>query len=93
MRYFSLLDFQYWVLAVFLGLVVLLLICLAWGGYRKRRVQKSDEEIQEREGHEFGVGHDLEKNPIAPLLIIVYLGLVIWVIAYLIVIGIFGGTI
>jgi hypothetical protein len=90
MRYFHLLDFQYAVMALFVGLVSVILVYMAWAGYSKRLQEKGEEELSEAEGHAFRAGRDVEKNPVAPLLIFIYIGVVVWAIAYVVVIGIRG---
>ena len=87
MRFFSMVDFQYEMMALFLGLVSALLVYVAWGSYPKRREHKSAEEIEELRGHEIHSGHDAEKNPIAPFLIFIYVGVTLWCIAYMIYTG------
>lgn len=93
MRYFAVMDFQYWVLAFFLGLTSLILICLAWGSYPLHRKRESEAELEELGGHEIETGHDMQKNPIAPFLIFVYVIIVVWSLAYMIYIGILGTNI
>lgn len=88
MRYFSLIDFQYIVLALFLGLVGLILVYMAWGSYPIHRKQISKEEMRELHGHEIEEGHDAEKAPIAPFIVFIYVGIIIWSIAYMIITGI-----
>lgn len=92
MRFFPMLDFQYWVLGFFLGLVAIVLVYLAWGSYPVRRTPRTEEEIRLLEGHEIDTGHDAEKNPVAPFLIFVYLGIALWSLAYMIYIGLIKGV-
>lgn len=87
MRYFPLLDFQYVVLLVFLGLTVLLLIYLAFGGdvfNRKRREKPEKTE-------DYPEGIQVSRKPIPPFLVFVYVIFVLWALGYLIVIGLRGG--
>ena len=88
-RFFPLLDFQYMVLAFFLGLLGLILVYVAWAGYSDRGV---DEE-EETEGFEVAGEHEVKTNPVAPFLIFVFVGVTLWAIAYAVVAGIFGGPI
>jgi multisubunit Na+/H+ antiporter MnhB subunit len=88
MQYFPLVDLQHWVLAIFLGWVSLILIYLAFGSHARR--EKGAE--GERAGREILFGQDVEKNPIAPILIFVYLGVLVFAVAYLILIGIHGSA-
>lgn len=92
MRFYSLVDFQYMALAFFLGLVAVILIYLAWGSYPIHRREVSEEKLEEERGHEIHSGHDVEKNPIAPFLIFVYVGVVLWSIAYAIYTGLLKAT-
>ncbi len=85
MRLFSLLDFQYFVLALFLGLISVLLIYLAF-----REVQR---EMEEPTAHtEYPEGIKVTRHPTPTLLILIYVGFVVWALVYTIFIGIFGGT-
>ena len=85
MRLFSLLDFQYFVLAFFLGLISVSLIYLAFRG-----VQREMEEP--RVETEYPEGIKVTRHPTPSLLIFVYVGFVVWAFVYTIFIGIFGGT-
>jgi hypothetical protein len=82
MRYFVWVDFQFEMLAIFLGLVALILVYLAWAGYPQRRREMTPEQIPERSGHELKTGHDMEKNPIAPFLVLIYIIIPIWSLLY-----------
>jgi Na+/H+ antiporter NhaC len=85
MRFFPLVDFQHWVLAIFLGFVVLLLIYLSLGTHHRRPEEKS--EPGEREIFSGQVHY---KNPIPPLLIIVFLGVIVFALGYFLLIGMQG---
>ncbi len=93
MRYFPLLDFQYSILAVFFGVVSVILVFMAWGSYPLRRRKVTEEEVKREEGHELPGGHHSEENPIAPFLFFVYAGVVLWTIAYIVFVGVLGGPI
>jgi len=84
MRYFVWVDFQYQMAALFLGLIALILVYIAWASYPKRRQVRTPEELDERGEHEIQIGHDPEKNPIAPFLIFIYAGITVWSISYVI---------
>jgi hypothetical protein len=86
MRFFPLLDFQHMVLALFLGIAALVFVYVAWSGYSEKR----EKDLEEHDGE---VRFSSEKHPMPPLLIFVYAGVVICMITYLILIGIFGGPI
>lgn len=88
MRYFTITGFQDMVLAFFLGLGVLILIYLSWSGYSRKRGEKElegddDSELVSHHGH----------NPVAPVLIVIYAGVFLWALIYLIFRGILGGPI
>jgi Na+/H+ antiporter NhaC len=90
MRFFSLLDFQYAILLIFLGLIAFIIIYIAFAGYdllpyKKGRGRK--EEIEE-----YPSGIQARRNPIPLLLILLYIGLAVWGVAYVIIIGIRGRT-
>jgi hypothetical protein len=84
MRYFVWVDFKYEMLALFLGVVALILVYIAWASYPKRRKAKAPEKIQEGSGHELKAGGDIEKNPVAPFLTFIYIVIPIWSILYMI---------
>lgn len=85
MRLFSLVDFQYFVLAFFLGLISVLLIYLAF-----RDVQREMEE--QRAQTEYPEGLKVTKHPTPSLLVFIYIGFVLWALIYTVFIGIFGST-
>lgn len=84
MHYFGLRDFQDWVLALFLGLVALVLVYMAWGSYPFRRAERSQEELKELLGHEIEAGLSPRSNPLAPFLWFIYGGLFLWAVAYIV---------
>ncbi len=84
MRFFIWVDFKYEIAALFLGAISIILTYLAWASYPRRRIARTAEELTERGMHERSSGHHLEKNPIAPFLIYIYLIIVSWSVAYLI---------
>jgi hypothetical protein len=84
MRFFVWLDFQYEMAALFLGAIALIMTYLAWASYPRRRIARTQQELEGRRGHERERGHDLETNPIAPFLIYTYLLIVAWSAAYLV---------
>lgn len=88
MRYFTITGFQDMVLAFFLGLGVLILIYLSWSGYSRKRDEKElegddDSELVSRHGY----------NPVAPVLIVIYAGVLLWALIYLVFRGMLGGPI
>jgi len=86
MRYFILLDFQHLVLAFFLGLLAVLFAYVAWCGYPGRDPQELEVtgEVSRREG---------PAHPLPPILLLIFAGSVLWLLAYALVRGIFGGAI
>jgi hypothetical protein len=84
MRYFNLLDFQYIVLALFIGIAVTILLYVAFGGSALSLKRKKAPE-------EFAEGLQIEKNPVPPILVFVYTAFFIWAVVYMIVEGIRGG--
>ncbi len=88
MRFFFLQDFQQWLLAVFLGLVLAILVYLAFKSYGY-----SSERAGEKAEQEFNYPDGLKgKNfPTPPFFLFLYLGFVICAIFYVIYIGIRGG--
>jgi hypothetical protein len=91
MRFFVWLDFQYEMIALFLGAISLIMIYLAWASYPRRRIAGTMEEPEERSCHERESGHHPEKNPITPFLICTYVLIAAWSIAYLIYVWANGG--
>jgi Ca2+/Na+ antiporter len=85
MRFFALIDFQHMVLALFLGLSAAVAVYLAWSGYSHKR----ERDLDERELAELRIRS--EENPVAPVLLLIYVAVVVCVILYLLIIGIFGG--
>jgi hypothetical protein len=82
MQYYSLLSFQHWVLGVFLGLGLVLLLYIGWAGIPPRK---------EETGEPQGGDHD-GNNPVAPFLVFIFVGIVLWAFSYMIVIGLRGGS-
>lgn len=83
MRYFNLLDIQYVVLALFMGLGGLIVIWLSFAGHLEER--KGDAEAEH-----YPEGIRIGKGPIPPLLILVYAGFSLWALGYVIRVGIMG---
>jgi hypothetical protein len=78
MRFFIWVDFQYEMMALFLGAISLIMVYLAWASYPRRRAARTEQELEQRRGD------DPEKNPIAPFLIYTYLLIAAWSVSYLI---------
>jgi hypothetical protein len=92
MQFFPLADLQHWVLAIFIGLIFLILVYLAFGSHARTRVRSLTEEPEKGKEHDLFLGHEEEKNPIAPLLIFIYVGVILFAVGYLVVIGIRGSA-
>ncbi|MGA2400642.1 MAG: hypothetical protein ABSG91_02915 [Syntrophobacteraceae bacterium] len=84
MRFFVWVDFQYVMIALFLGAVSLIMVYLAWASYPRRRAARTGQELEQRNGLEPRSGHDTEKNPAFPFLICTYLLIAAWAFSYLI---------
>lgn len=84
MRYFSLVDSQYEMLALFLGLAGLILVYMAWASYPLRGEKKTPEELSDLMEHEIDGGLSAKENPLAPFLWFIYVGLLFWAIAYIV---------
>ena len=90
MRFFSLLDFQHWVLALFLGLTAAILVYLAFGSYPRRRAQGPSGAEEPHAAVELGDTQEGEENPIPALLKVIYLGFLTVAVAYMVFVGIRG---
>jgi hypothetical protein len=90
MQYFPLLDFQHLVLAFFLGAGFVILLYLALSGHKQTRKTMSAEELGRIERGELAEAHDPEGGRIAPVLVLIYLGVILWSIIYVVVVGIRG---
>jgi hypothetical protein len=90
MRFFPLLDYQDWILGLFLGIVLVILLYLAFTGYTDatgRSGKRREQVIPYPDGIEGG-------HHVPPLFIVfLYMGFAIWIIFYVIYVGIRGGAI
>jgi hypothetical protein len=84
MRFFVWLDFQYEMMALFLGAISLIMVYAAWAGYQRRRTAGTEQEVEERSRHKRESVHHEDKNPIGPFLIYIYLLIAAWSFSYLI---------
>jgi hypothetical protein len=87
MRYFPLFDFQMVVLLSFFGLTILLLLYIALGKFVASTGKKKGEEDKE----EYPGGIQTTRKPFPLILVLIYLGFILWAISYVVVIGIRGG--
>ena len=90
MQYFPLLDFQQLVLAFFLGTGFVILLYIALSSYDQTRGEASAEEQGKILRGDLAEAHDPEGRRIAPVLIFVYLGAIVWSVSYVVVVGIKG---
>ena len=90
MQYFPLLAFQHMVLAFFLGTSFVILLYIAFSSYKQTRKEMSEEELDHLARGELAEVHDPEGNRIAPVLIFIYLGVIVWSVSYFVVVGIKG---
>ncbi len=88
MRYFPLFDFQMVVLLTFLGIVVLLLLSLAFGARSGRTRREGDEKVEE-----YPEGIQVARRRVPGILIFIYIAFIVWALAYLVVVGLRGGPI
>ncbi|HIJ69679.1 MAG TPA: hypothetical protein HPP57_09295 [Deltaproteobacteria bacterium] len=84
MRFFVWLDFQYEMIALFLGGISLIMVYAAWAGYRRRRAAGTEREFDQTGPREPGSGDHTDKGPIGPFLIYTYLLIAAWAFSYLI---------
>jgi hypothetical protein len=93
MPYFPLTTFQEMILAFFLGLGTFILLYLAWGSYPEDRREGMEKEPEKQDAgrsvevSQAGHGPQRGKNPVPPFLLFIYVGLAVWIVAYLIIIG------
>jgi len=88
MRFFPLLDFQYTMLLIFLGLIALILIYIAFRGETLPVGRKDRKSAIE----EYPDGIQAKNQSLPFILVFVYVGWAIWAIAYVIVIGMRGAA-
>jgi hypothetical protein len=85
MQFFPLVDFQHFVLALFLGAIFLILVYLGFGSHGSREGPP-----EEKEEREILFGEETVPNPVPPILIVVFLGAVVFALGYFILIGVKG---
>jgi len=85
MRYFTLIDFQHWVLALFFGLLAVILIYVAW--------RLSPEERDGRDVGSIPAGNVPRSNPIPPILIFIAIYALLGALGYAILEGMLDGPI
>jgi hypothetical protein len=87
-RFFPLLDFQEIVLALFLGLVTLILVVVAWGGYSRRPPGEGPPQAPDTEVP--GSVPGTERNPVAPILLFVFAGVAAGALGYAVFVWLLG---
>ncbi len=87
MRFFFLQDFQHWLLAFFLGLVLAILVYLGLTAYEdsKTRVGRKGEEE-----HTYPDGIRARNFPTPVFILFLYIGILIWAILYVVFVGMAG---
>lgn len=93
MPFFPLIPFQEVALAFFLGLVAFILLYVAWGSYPSGPHDGFGEDLKKPEGRELNEVPKGADNPLPPFLVIVYVGVAVWALAYFIFIGLRGWAI
>jgi len=87
MRYFTLIDFQHWVLALVFGLLIVIYLFVAW------RLYPDPEEGEGVDVERLHTGHTIGSHPPTPFLILLYIGAILWAIGYAVIEGVLGGAI
>ncbi|MGC1402094.1 MAG: hypothetical protein WA974_04120 [Thermodesulfobacteriota bacterium] len=87
MPFFPLTTLQEMALAFFLGLGALVLLYVAWAFYPKAPPEKSREELKKPEGAGSGEEQKKADHPMPPFRVIVYIAVIVWALAYLILVG------
>ena len=87
MPYFPMIVFQEMILAFFLGLGAFVLLYLAWVSYPEDRPEEMEKERGEQDTRDSDRVPRAAGNPVPPFLLLVYAGLSVWILAYLIIIG------
>ena len=94
MRFFTLVDFQHFILGLFLGLAAALVIYLAFRYTGSRRQQEGNGgEAEESAPSGYPEGLRIGDNPVPPVILLLLLGFVVWFIFYVFIFGIFGGPV
>jgi hypothetical protein len=88
MHYFPMLMYQHWVLALFLGLAAVVLTCLAFGLRRHEPERGQDlEEVNKDRGSHLNLFSQFPRNPHGLYLLLVYLGILLYFVAYYFLVG------
>lgn len=90
MRYFFLQDYQHWLLAVFLGIILAVLVYLAFRSHDHSN-ERGDGKAGERVDYPDGIVG--VNRPTPPFILFLYVGFAVCAIIYFIYIGVMGGPI
>jgi hypothetical protein len=93
MLFFPLIPFQEVALAFFLGLVTFIFLYVAWASYPPGPQEEAGEDLKKPEARDLPEMPEAADNPLPPFLVFVYVGVAVWALAYLIVIGLRGRAI
>jgi hypothetical protein len=86
MPFFPLTTLQEMALAFFLGLGALVLLYVAWAFYSPAPPETGGEELKP-EGPGSGEEQKKADHPVPPFLVMVYVGVIVWALGYLILVG------
>jgi hypothetical protein len=89
MRFFDILDYQHLALGVFLGLATAVIMYLAFRTMRFTRERESSDVADQN--FEYPDGLRGKNHSVPPVLIFLYAGFVVWLILYVLYIGLFRG--
>lgn len=93
MRFFPLIDLQHLLLGFFLGLAAALVIYLAFRYTGRKSSDASGSRQVDETGEAYPEGLRIGDNPVPPVLILLFLGFVVWFICYVLIYGLFGGPV
>ena len=91
MRFFPLQDYQDWLLGLFLGIVLAILIYLAFRGIAGPTGRATDG--QGKEAAPYPNAAEGGRHPLPPLIVFLILGFAVWIVFYVIYVGVVGGPI
>ncbi len=84
MRFFVWLDFQYEMIALFVGGISLIMVYAAWAGYRTRRTAGTEQQLDQTVPREPGRANHTDEGPVGPFLTCTFLLIAAWAFSYLI---------
>jgi hypothetical protein len=93
MRLFTLVDYHYFIIALFLGCLAALVIYLSFR-YGTGQHESEGPERERRAGtEEYPEGLRIGNNPVPPVLVFLLLGFAVWLVCYVVFFGILGGPV